>query len=173
MLLHWSLPLGMLLFGRATVGGALGFVALILVHELGHHALVRSRSLRTIEISMHWLGGECRYGATWGSAYDHAIIAWGGVLAQAIVFALALTVARVLEPAPGVLADVLFVLLVPNAGMALLNLLPIAGLDGSLAWRLPGMLVQRARRRRAERTHEKLRTELARIERERRERSLH
>jgi stage IV sporulation protein FB len=169
--LHWSALIGALFFGRASVGGVIGFIALVLVHEIGHAVLVRARGLRAIEIVVHAFGGGCHYEPGWGVPFDHAIIAWGGVVAQALLLAISLSVGRLFTPGPGIFSDILFVFIVPNALMIVLNLLPIQGLDGKLAWELPAMLVERARsgrrRRKLEVNHEKLRRELADIERRR------
>jgi Zn-dependent protease len=165
--LHWSAFLGALLFGRATLGGVIGFIVLVLGHEIGHAVLVRARGLHAHEIRVHMFGGACHYEAGWGSPLDHAIIAWGGVAVQAALFALAFWVGRTFAPGPGPLSDILFVLIVPNLLMLVLNLIPIQGLDGSLAWQLPGLLRPVVRRKKLEQNHEKLRRELADIERRR------
>lgn len=158
--LHWSAALGALIFGRGTVGGFIGFVTLVLIHEIGHAVLVRARRLHAHEIVVHAFGGVCRYEGGWGTPFDHAIIAWGGVAAQAILLVVAFVAARTLEPGPGIVSDLAYVLVVPNALMIVLNLLPIPRLDGRLAWQLPKMLRERGHRQRLERTHDKLRREL-------------
>jgi Zn-dependent protease len=69
------------------------------------------------------------------SKLDHCIIAWGGVIAQAVV-ALPIVVAVSLfgysrfEPINAVVAILGFF----SLGVALFNLLPIRPLDGSIAW---------------------------------------
>ncbi|MDQ3035773.1 MAG: hypothetical protein M3Y87_25445 [Myxococcota bacterium] len=164
--LHWSLAIAMALAGRFTLGGAVGIFVVILVHELGHAALVRARGLRAIGIEMHWMGGECRYDGSGASPLDVSIVAWGGVAAQAVLLAIAWPLARILEPT-GVLGDLAYALVVPNFVIMALNLLPIGPLDGARAWALLPMLGRRAGRRRLEEKHEKLRRELDALRRRR------
>jgi len=64
----------------------------VTIHELGHAFLVRRRGLRALAIQIHGLGGVCQHES--GSLYDNAIIAWGGVLAQALVLLIPPAIAR-------------------------------------------------------------------------------
>jgi Zn-dependent protease len=164
--LHWSLPIGLLVFGRGTIGGALGFFVLVFCHELGHAALVRARGLHTVSIDMHAFGGQCRYEPGWGTELDFSIIAWGGVLAQAVLLGGALAAASLVAPG-GFVGDFLQALIIPNLFIMVLNLLPVAGLDGGRAWPLFRMLRARSRRRGLEAKHDELRAELDAIRRRR------
>ena len=144
--LHWSLPVGALVFGRFdwVPGFWLGFFVLILVHELGHAFLVKRRGLSIREVRIHGMGGVCMHEA--GTRYDHAIIAWGGVLAQLLVLLVpAYLVWRfvALPPSP-FLAELFSALIYTNLLLAAFNLLPVGGLDGATAWQLPRLW--RARR---------------------------
>lgn len=141
---HWTLPIGAAFFGMLTLGGAIGFVVMVLVHD-GHAGIVRRQGLRTVSIDLHWLGGECRFDPGRANAIDHALIAWGGVLAQSTLLVAALFVGRSFRP-QGVLAELLMALIIPNGLMIAFNLLPFGGLDGVQAWRLPGLLWRRWRR---------------------------
>ena len=88
--LHFSIPLAAFVFGRfAFVPGFwLGFVVLVLGHELGHATMVRLVGARVGNIDVHGLGGSCSwYGSP--SPIGRAWIAWGGVLAQAVMLLLA------------------------------------------------------------------------------------
>ena len=87
---HWSLPLGALVFGqgRFVPGFWLGFFLLVLIHELGHAALVKRYGHRVVSIDIHALGGACRWSGE-ATAVDRARIAWGGVLAQGVALAIA------------------------------------------------------------------------------------
>ena len=136
----WTLPIGLLFFGGGSLVGALSVGALILVHELGHAVLIRRRSLDPLYIRLHGMGGECTYNPAWATAFDQAFIAWGGVLAQGAVLVVALFLSWLFAPESGIAADVLRVLIGMNAVMIAFNLLPIPGLDGSLAWRIVPML---------------------------------
>lgn len=146
--LHWSIPLGALLFGgfRFVPGFWLGFVLLVIVHELGHAALARARRLEVYEVRVHGFGGVCIHRS--GSAYDGAIIAWGGVLAQMLVlFVPALVLARLAPPRELFWVEMLHAFTAVNLWIAALNLLPIPPLDGAKAWTLPKLWWQRRARR--------------------------
>jgi hypothetical protein len=56
---HWTLPVGALVFGqgRFVPGFWLGFLLLVLIHELGHAVLVRRYRHRVVSIDIHALGG--------------------------------------------------------------------------------------------------------------------
>src|SRR4051812_43653708 len=88
--IHWSTPLGALVFGGFSfdpprlAGAVAGFVSVVLVHELGHAALVRAYGLQVDSISIHVAGGECRWSGH-STPRQAAVIAWGGVLAQAVL----------------------------------------------------------------------------------------
>ena len=90
MRLHWTLPVGALVFGqgRFVPGFWLGFFLLVFMHELGHAVLVRRYGHHVVSIDIHALGGMCRWSGE-PTAIDRSRIAWGGVLAQAVAFAVA------------------------------------------------------------------------------------
>jgi Zn-dependent protease len=162
--LHWSLPIALAVFGRLTVGGALGVFTVILVHELGHAALVRWRRLQAVSIDMHWMGGECRHRADWATELDKATIAWGGVVAQFILLVASFVFVRTYSPAAGFVGDLMFPLIVVNAGMILFNLLPVGGLDGTQAWPLLPLLARLARRRWLERRRDQLQWKIQQLD---------
>ena len=141
---HWSTPLGALIFTRfAFLPGAwLGFFLIVLLHELGHAVLVRAARMQVVSIDVLGFGGLCRwYGVP--SPKWRAIIAWGGVLAQAILLLLTAITLAVLPPVrSALLAQLLDTFLWTNAFIMALNLLPIPPLDGAEAWPLVGMLAK-------------------------------
>jgi hypothetical protein len=144
---HWSAPLGALFFTRFAFapGAWVGFFLLLLLHELGHAVLVRAARMQVVSVDIHGLGGVCRwYGVP--SPRWRAIIAWGGVAAQAIVLVLTLLALALLPPVTSAFAAQLLDTLVwTNLFLMALNLLPIPPLDGAEAWPLIGML-RRAKR---------------------------
>ena len=93
---HWTAPLGaVVLSGLSWRPGAwLGFLVLILAHELGHAALVKLNRLQVVEVMIHAIGGECRW---YGNATEvqRSVVAWGGVLAQALLLVVALVARQV------------------------------------------------------------------------------
>jgi Zn-dependent protease len=134
---HVSSVLGLFVFSgfRIAPWAWLAFVALVLVHELGHALLVRWRGHRVVGIHLTAWGGECQWrpGRRGGepSNADRVIIAWGGVLAQSVVLVVAISLVAL-----GVRHPVLSPLVWSNAIMIFFNLMPIPPLDGATAWRL-------------------------------------
>jgi Zn-dependent protease len=147
--LHWTLPLGALLWSsfRFVPGFWLAFAILILVHELGHALLVLRYRLGLVEIAVHGAGGYCQHGRS-GSRFEEAAISWGGVLAQLALFAVVQLVVLVLGPPQSAFwGQVHSVFTHTNLWLAALNLIPIEPLDGAKAWPLLGMWLSRLKRR--------------------------
>lgn len=140
---HWTLPLVALLMGglRFAPGAWGGWILVVLLHEMGHAFWALRYRMEVREILLHGFGGHCAY-AGLPSPRERAVVAWGGVMAQAILFAIALPVSA-LVPAPNAhVADLYSVLTASNLYVALLNLLPIRPLDGAEAWKLVPLLVR-------------------------------
>ncbi len=148
--LHASLILGALFFSRGQFepGAWLGFALMILVHELGHALLVTRYRLKVVAIDLHAFGGECSYRGN-VTPLQRSVIAWGGVLGQALLLVAALTIVALGgAPSDRFLRELLGVFIAPNALTMAFNLLPIAPLDGARAWSLFGRLWSRRRERR-------------------------
>jgi Zn-dependent protease len=135
---HWTTPVGaFVLTGMTYVPGAwLGFLILVLVHELGHAAIARAYGCRVVSIDVNGLGGAC----TWQgnvSEQARASIAWGGVLAQAILlFTTPLWASHIPPAGPPFLSQVVYAFTGTNVLLMLLNLIPMQPLDGAEAWRI-------------------------------------
>ncbi len=143
--LHWSIVLGALLWSRFAFRPVmwLSFVALILVHELGHALLVLRYRLGLSEIAVHGAGGYCRHERA-GSRFEESAIAWGGVLAQLLLLIGTQAALLVLgPPATSAAAEAAYVLIDANLWLIVINLIPIEPLDGAKAWPLLGMLRSR------------------------------
>jgi stage IV sporulation protein FB len=89
--LHWSLiVVGALILIGAFERPAETLVAwscyfgVLLIHECGHLILAQRKGCSVNAIELYPICGLCCYSTPW-SKYDDAVIAWGGVLAQAIV----------------------------------------------------------------------------------------
>jgi stage IV sporulation protein FB len=142
--IHWSAPLGAIVFTGFSLSPILwaGFVLLVLLHELGHAALVRRFGYQVTAVRVHAFGGDCQWSGDPTRAED-AAVAWGGVLAQAVVWVAAtVTLLVVGWPSSAVLSALAFTFTSTNARMILFNLLPIPPLDGHRAWPLLPMLWQ-------------------------------
>ncbi|APR86989.1 hypothetical protein A7982_12338 [Minicystis rosea] len=163
--IHWTTPIGVIAFTgfRFAPGAWLGFVLVILIHELGHAVAVASCRQRTVGIDVHGFGGLC-----WWTGYptptERAMIAWGGVIAQAVLLVATLGVLAITgKPHHMFAAELVGAFLGPNVSAILFNLLPIPPLDGAEAWKILPILGSRLRKRRAAKARvraEKTRSEL-------------
>jgi hypothetical protein len=139
--LHWSFPLGMIMVGglRFVPGIWLAYFIMVAGHELGHGLLARRYGCAVVSLDVHGFGGLCSYvGET--TEYERSVIAWGGVLAQAMLFALTMAIITFVGPArTDFSADMVHVFTRVNLIIAAINLLPLNGLDGARAWKLPGL----------------------------------
>jgi Zn-dependent protease len=144
--LHWSIPLGALVFGRFQLvpGFWLGFFLLVLIHEIGHAIVVRACGMRVNGIDIHGLGGQCRYDG-YASSLKISLIAWGGVWAQLALFALVRIALIFVQPEGRFAWEMIYAFTETNLWMAGLNLLPLRPLDGADAWPLFRILWERWR----------------------------
>ena len=92
--LHWTIPLGALLFGGGRFVPAFwfAFFLIVLVHEFGHALVVQYYRHRVVSIDVTGFGGLCHWSGS-PTRFERAAIAWGGVLAQAVLLAAALLLA--------------------------------------------------------------------------------
>jgi len=145
--LHWT-ALGLaacLLVGRirrpAEALAAVGcYFGVILLHEIGHAVMARRLGYRAPVIRLSFMHGVCEIDAP-ASRRDEIFIAWGGVLAQVAVAIPLVALAQV----RGAMAQPFVALVIVSFGnasllLALLNLLPIPGLDGATTWRIVPLL---------------------------------
>ncbi len=136
--IHWTTPIGLFLFSGLSFNPLVwaALLAIMIVHEVGHALLARRYSLRLDSIDITAVGGVCRIEGN-PSRREAAIVAWGGVLAQAALLVITLVVRGLMHfVAMGLLDGVFDTLITTNLILIALNLLPIAPLDGALAWRV-------------------------------------
>ena len=143
---HWTAPVAAFLFTGARYDPVrwLTFLAVILCHELGHAAMVRRAGAHVMSVELNAIGGRC----TWTghvTRFQRSYIAFGGVLAQALLFVAGYFI-YLLRPLGGVhSAAVVDVLTEANVWIALLNLLPIEPLDGAEAWAIVPLSAKKLR----------------------------
>jgi Zn-dependent protease len=89
--LHWStaamfggLLVASILFGVPWIAAAFALFTIMIWHELGHAMIARRLGYPIIGITLFPLLGQCHYQQPY-SAFEDAMIAWGGVIAQLIV----------------------------------------------------------------------------------------
>lgn len=136
--LHWSIPLvAVVLSGFSwRPGFLLGFTLLVVIHELGHALLVALLHHRVVAVEVTGLGGACRWSGN-ASPFEESVIAWGGVLAQLVVWVLAeLWPSLVGGPHTWLGAELLAVFTGTNLWLMAINLIPLEPLDGARAWRI-------------------------------------
>lgn len=147
--LHWTAPLGALVlsgFHWAPVRW-LVVLGLIVVHELGHAAVVKAVRARATAIEVTGFGGLCWWEGE-VTPIGRAAIAWGGVAAQLLLLWAALAVEALgWKPASEAAWQVWSTLTFSNAWLIAINLLPFSPLDGGEAWSLPVLLGASLRQR--------------------------
>jgi hypothetical protein len=138
--IHWSVPLAALLAARLRWQPLLwlGFLGVLLTHQLGHAIAVAISGGRLLGLDTTGFGGSCRWRGA-GTLLERSWVAWGGVLAQAALLGAALALSSWQGPhVTGEQLEYCFVEL--NLAVLAINLLPVAPLDGALSWRLFGAL---------------------------------
>lgn len=133
---HWSMPIGaFILCGFAFAPGAwLGFLIIILLHELGHALMARAVGCEVYSIDAHAIGGSCEIAGV-VTTKQRGLIAWGGVLGQ-LAALISVPVWSALLPSWPVVAQLISVLTTTNLIIMALNLLPVRPFDGADAWQL-------------------------------------
>jgi len=111
------------------------FVLLMVAHELGHAFVARWRGLAVDAIEVAFLHGRCLYEAP-AHEGDDIWVAWGGILGQGILLLVAALMVLPFQGVPDWLSPLFAVLIPINLAIAVINLLPIAPLDGHIAWRV-------------------------------------
>ncbi len=142
--LHFSLLLGLLFFSRFQFrpGFFVGYPLLVLAHELGHAALVRRFGHRVVGVEVTGFGGVCQWDGN-ATPFEEAAIAWGGVLAQALVWVGAWLWFWLNPPSTRFGFELADTFADRNLWLMIFNLAPIPPLDGARAWRIFGLWRER------------------------------
>ena len=152
--LHWTVLLIALIIllnvirhPLASLLGLAAYLGVLLIHESGHMIAAQRMRCKVFSIELYPIFGFCRFETPW-SRFDHCVIAWGGVIAQAVVAAPIVLYVSIFgytrfQPINAVLALFGFF----SLGVAAFNLLPIPRLDGSIAWGIIPEAIKRLRTR--------------------------
>lgn len=152
---HWSvffisalLILGAIRNPLPTVIGVAAYLAVLVIHEAGHLTVARLKGYDALSMEIYPILGIAYYEMP-HSRLDRALIAWGGVVAQAVVGIPIVLFTAVLGYAP---SEALNAALAVPGGVSIciaaFNLLPLGRLDGSVAWDLiPAFIESRQIRR--------------------------
>ena len=155
---HWSvLLIGAVILLGATAEPFFAFAVLgsyygvILLHECGHMIAAQRKRGTVFSIELYPVWGITRFTAPY-SRFDHCVIAWGGVAAQALVAVPLIVFVKTFgftrfEPLNAALTIFGFF----SLGVAVFNLIPVPPLDGAIAWRLLPALFRRPPARSAKR----------------------
>ena len=121
------------------------YLGVLVLHEWGHARKARGKGYGVWSIELYPLHGVTRYDAP-RSHYDACVIAWGGVLAQlAVAVPLVLGSAVFGFTAVGVVNAIIAIFGYLSLLWVALNLIPVARLDGALAWQILPYLWRRRR----------------------------
>lgn len=149
---HWSIPIGAFVLGRFRFAPWfwLAFLVLVMIHEIGHAAMVRFARARVVAVEAHGAGGLCYWEGD-VSEIGRALIAWGGVLAQLVAFLVATAAIHFAGPPQSEAAHAFaYAFTDSNLWLAAINLVPIPGFDGAEAWKIIPAVRRRWKRHRAE-----------------------
>jgi Zn-dependent protease len=127
----------------------LSYYGVILLHETGHALFAKRRGYRPIHIYLAFIHGLCEYESP-DTLKESAIIAWGGVLTQLAVAIPLIVLTQTTQLASNAHTGIVIAFFgYFSLFNALLNLLPVRGLDGFLAWRLIPIIFREARQKHA------------------------
>jgi hypothetical protein len=119
-----------------TLVGLTSYLGVLLIHEAGHLIAAQKLHCQVFSIELYPVFGLTHFQTPW-SRFDHYVIAWGGVIAQAIVAAPIMIWLKVVGFTRFEAMNVFLALLGPiSLAIAAFNLLPFGRLDGAIAWKL-------------------------------------
>jgi Zn-dependent protease len=152
---HWSVFLiaALMLLNAPRRPGLIlvaftAWLSILLIHECGHMIAAHRKKCAVFSIKLYPIFGVTYFQTPW-SRFDHCVIAWGGVLAQAVIAIplvawVAIAGYTPFEPINAVLALLGFY----SLAVAAFNLIPVAPLDGAIAWQIVPEFIRRQRERR-------------------------
>jgi membrane-associated protease RseP (regulator of RpoE activity) len=157
---HWSVLLigTLILFGAIerpseTLAAWAAYFSVILLHECGHMVAAQWKGCEVTAIELYPIHGFVRFRRPW-SRYDDAVIAWGGVTAQAVVAIPLISWVAIFGFSHSDAVNVAIgVLGYYSMVVAVFNLIPVPPLDGAKAWYLIPELIKRVRTNRTKPKH--------------------
>jgi Zn-dependent protease len=155
---HWTVLLIVTIFLAGSIRRPLvtavalaSYLGVLLIHECGHVMAAQRMGCKVWSIELYPIYGITRFDTPW-SRFDHCVIAWGGVLAQATVAVPILMWVATFGYTPfEAVNSVLAILGFFSLFVAFFNLLPKTPLDGSIAWGIIPLYIERKRTRRTKR----------------------
>jgi membrane-associated protease RseP (regulator of RpoE activity) len=149
---HWSVFLvtafilaGVISHPGLSILGLAAYYSVLLIHETGHLIAAQRKGCAVFSIELYAIFGVTRFGTPW-SRLDHCVIAWGGVLAQAVVAIPLVAWVAVFGYTRFEAVNMLIAILgFFSIAVAVFNLLPIPPLDGAIAWGIFPALWERRR----------------------------
>lgn len=138
---HWSVLLisALILLGafdrpREVIVVLVCFFSVLLIHECGHLIAAHRKRCEVLSIKLYPIIGFTLFEEP-RSRYDLSVIAWGGVVAQAIVALPIITWVSIFGFTRFDLVNIAFLILgFYSLFIAAFNLIPVGGLDGKNAW---------------------------------------
>lgn len=140
IMFHWStLVIVLLIFitsiSNTTFPISLMYWLIILIgHELGHMWFASRLDLKSTKIEIYPIGGLC-YSEEAQTEYENALVAWGGIIVQAMIFIPVFILSFIVNNPSYELKELFYYLGTLNLIIALINLVPIPPLDGAKAWK--------------------------------------
>jgi membrane-associated protease RseP (regulator of RpoE activity) len=130
-----------------TLLGLSAYLAVLLIHETGHLIAAQRMGCRVVSIELYPIFGITEFETPW-TRFDHCVIAWGGVIAQAVVAAPLIAWSEIFGSSRIQAFNVLIGILgYYSVVVAIFNLLPIPRLDGSIAWQIFSAWLEQRRAR--------------------------
>lgn len=136
--IHWTTPLTAFVLGAGRWAPVfwLAYALVVLTHEIGHALMVRRVGGTVTSIEVTGWGGQCQWSGD-PTSFEDALVAGGGVLAQAVLFVVILLLFIVTgHPQSELILELVEAMVGVNLVLLLLNLIPIGPLDGARAWPL-------------------------------------
>src|SRR5215831_6634064 len=157
--MHWTVLLAFawmyLIFWSFTamVVGSIAFFIVLVVHEMGHVAMLRRLKVPIDRIVLYGIHGDTSHG--YAGPGGEIAVAWSGVGAQLVLLLVVLALAyfvplQAIPFAPAIVGPAGFVFVNLNIFVMVIALLPIGPFGGRVAWSVFAYWKAQARKRKRE-----------------------